>query len=74
MRIYCLLLQDIIPCGIANKNLWRPVGQRPYGLENKQKQKTDSEDVPNSGAIWFGNSFETTFSRSTGQTDIKTLT
>lgn len=43
------------------------LGQNPLYLEIKPENKTDPNDGPNR-VVWFGNSFESPFSRSAGQT------
>lgn len=54
-----LLFQIIIPCWIESQNPWL-----------SDLEKTNPEDVPYS-VVWFGSSFDTSFSRSAaGQTDM----
>lgn len=47
------------------------LGQNPLDLEIKPENKTDPNDGPNR-VVWFGSSFESSFSRSAEETDRQT--
>lgn len=62
LLVVMLYLTVIIPCGIEYESLWRP--------REGTRKENDPGDVPNSVAL-FGGNFETPFSRTVGQADLR---